>query len=396
MSRHALVMAIITTVMLLAPARVAARYAPEVSSAHHQLLDEVQFWTVACRDTSHCLVAGGQAVPRGQQIVLASDDAGATWNEVQPPQNQEIYHLTCPTARRCFGLGVQYEAQAGTAQTSLLLSRREGSSWDSFPVESLGLRGGAWPADLACPAVETCYLAGTRYVTSVGGRPGIYPEIAITTNAGRRWRRVDLPNEANITLLTIACSDARTCLVGGSGHEPTCSLAAIILRTDDRGKSWERQYDACAASITALACPLAGTCYAGGYYGDPYQYANQLIVGTTDAGNRWSNQLRRPFVTLAHPTSWIVGPIQSMVCPGVAECFAVEENSVVGTQDGGKTWTILHQADGAFLTGIACPSAQVCVAAGSAGGRNTDLDSRSLTGLLLRTADGGKTWSSLP
>jgi photosystem II stability/assembly factor-like uncharacterized protein len=85
-----------------------------------------------------------------------------------------------------------------------------------------------------------------------------------------------------------------------------------------------------------------------------------------------------------------------MVCPGVSECFAVEQNSVLGTTDAGRTWSIEKGVDDAFLTSISCPTITRCIAVGSVGAADPGLDVHPMSGLIVRTDDGGKTWTSLP
>jgi len=118
---------------------------------------------------------------------------------------------------------------------------------------------------------------------------------------------------------------------------------------------------------TDIACPSASVCEAAGGPG---------IMGTTNGGTTWTVQ--------ALPSGF--KDFSGLVCPSTTMCEVSatnESNDVVilGTTDGGTTWT--EQTSTSTVFGgfdIVCPSTTMCEAAG--------------LGQLLGTTNGGATWTA--
>jgi len=96
-----------------------------------------------------------------------------------------------------------------------------------------------------------------------------------------------------------------------------------------------------------------------------------------DAGRTW-----------ASPTDRRYGQIIALACPARRTCYAISNigtavSTIIGTTDGGTTWTELHPSGNALLGAISCPSPTTCFATGRYAGR------------VLRTTDGGRSWSRI-
>jgi len=91
-----------------------------------------------------------------------------------------------------------------------------------------------------------------------------------------------------------------------------------------------------------------------------------------------------------------VGDLNDVVCPSVTQCYAVggmEYSTgpgwILGSSDGGKSWTLLNTTSQTWLAAIACPTTTTCIAVGGGGG-----DGVTTVPALLLTTDSGKHWSN--
>jgi photosystem II stability/assembly factor-like uncharacterized protein len=119
-------------------------------------------------------------------------------------------------------------------------------------------------------------------------------------------------------------------------------------------------------SLNAVSCPDASTCYAVG----------SGTAAVSPAPGRWTARLDKSLGTLI-----------ALSCPGSKTCYAISNQgakagAVLGTIDGGQSWTTLRPAGSSSLTFISCPGTTVCYATGEDVGR------------VFVTRDGGHTWSS--
>lgn len=119
-------------------------------------------------------------------------------------------------------------------------------------------------------------------------------------------------------------------------------------------------------SLNAVSCPDPHTCIAVG----------SATVMTSHGPGQWSQQINPGF-----------GSFLALSCPAAATCYAVSNDAtevgiILGTTDGGMTWSRLRGANGTLLTALSCPSTTVCYAASE------------YAGTIVSTTDGGKTWST--
>jgi photosystem II stability/assembly factor-like uncharacterized protein len=222
-------------------------------------------------------------------------------------------------------------------------------------------KGAELLAGMACPAARTCQV--------VGSGSGDNGELWRTTNGGVTWH-AQLTAIAGGFFLAVACPSVLVCLA--TGNEGT------IYGTVNGGRTWRQQRVPKSANlIYGIACPSVRTCEAVGYGG------SGLALRTENGGRTWTRQRL--------PAS--VQNLQAVSCPTAAACLAVginviqggskEVGSVATTTNGGVTWTSRPGPAGfTDLTGVACPKAGVCQAAGLG------------PHAVARTTDGGVTWTS--
>jgi len=214
------------------------------------------------------------------------------------------------------------------------------------------------------------------------------------------WWQNPLPNGNSLD--TVSCTSTTSCVFGG--------LAGTILTTSDGGATWASQNPGTNAYINGLSCPSATVCIADGY---PDQAPNQgvgVIVASNDGGKTWTQQNALGVIGLqgnACPstttcfigaqngvilsttnggTTWTThtagaGIWSEVSCPSTTTCFIAGTSGIDGTIDGGTTWTPQNLPPSVTVRGISCPTVTVCFASGG-------------TGTILKTSDGGGTWTA--
>jgi photosystem II stability/assembly factor-like uncharacterized protein len=108
--------------------------------------------------------------------------------------------------------------------------------------------------------------------------------------------------------------------------------------------------------------------------------ADEVVLRTVTGGSLWHRQrsLKPPSASLLdvsfadRRTGWVAG----------------EDGLLLATADSGSTWTARRPLSGATWSAVASPDGRGVVAAGW-------IDQPSLTGVLLRSADGGNAWAQL-
>jgi photosystem II stability/assembly factor-like uncharacterized protein len=81
----------------------------------------------------------------------------------------------------------------------------------------------------------------------------------------------------------------------------------------------------------------------------------------------------------------------SVDCPTASDCWAVGNNTIVASTDGGVSWTTeAVEPSSTLFSGVACPTTATCYAVGSTSIGNPPVDS----GLVEATNDGGVNWTT--
>jgi photosystem II stability/assembly factor-like uncharacterized protein len=300
---------------------------------------------VSCSSTTSCFAVGGSTV-------VATTDAGAHWTVVASPPN--VFDLTgaaCWSATRCLVVG------SGNGDAGAIYRTSDGGlTWRTLPAV---LPGGLFFA-ISCASRDMCIATGNS-----GG-------VFSTTDGGRTWNGRFLP-DANL-INGIDCVSTTVCeAVGYNGGN---GVFALALRTTDGAKTWTSQVLPTTVQFpTAVACPSSTACTAVGQStikGGSVQRG--VIAATTDAGTTWHRQRVPDGYTY----------LSAIACPqvGVCETSGYGPRSVLGTVDGGSTWTPQGPAGG-LLYGIDCATPSICVAVG---------DTKFGRGAIFRTDDGGQSW----
>lgn len=287
------------------------------------------------RPSAGRLVTVGLDGITGSGLVLTSEDDGATWDAHDPQGIANFNGVRFRDATHGVALGV-----GGV----LLRTDDGGATWtlDGTPT-TLDLVDGTWSAD------GTLFVAASNYADqgSIVSRP-----------EGGDWASWPLATGVQ----GIAFSSATEAIAAGFG-------GAVIV-SHDGGASWENQ------SQSVADAGLFGVSFANARIGTAVGFGG-TIVRTVDGGHSWTAQ--------ASATDQLLYGVST---PDATHGMAVggdilaNTTAIVGTDDGGATWTDRLNIDGLAyaLKAVSCPTAGHCVAVGQCG-------------VILRTDDGGALWS---
>jgi hypothetical protein len=135
----------------------------------------------------------------------------------------------------------------------------------------------------------------------------------------------------------VACARPSTCLAVGEARTSTGTIVGTIVRSTDGGRTWRSQDSATPnTGLSGVACARPSTCVAVGQDG---------ILRTTDGGNTWRSPNTPPSGTTGYLTD-----INGVACPSPSTCVAVGSAepvvphyrlraSILRSTDGGRTWS---------------------------------------------------------
>jgi photosystem II stability/assembly factor-like uncharacterized protein len=236
-----------------------------------------------------------------------------------------------------------------------------------------------------------------------------------TTDTGSTWTQSTVDG----TAVDVACSDERNVWIVGARQADLHEDAAMIWHSEDGGETWTSQDPKLTATLTGVAFASKSVGWA---VGEDVASGTSYITGTADGGIRWRTQMTAPAFTRLGQIAfadelhgWAVGRVVGDQSPSRDSGVAYR------TTDGGATWRpgkVFPEA----LMAVAFSGRTVCIT-GEGGfigvSRNGGKSwSRSRSGTtqgvravafvdrdcgfaitgdsgLLRTVDGGRTWTSI-
>jgi photosystem II stability/assembly factor-like uncharacterized protein len=323
-------------------------------------------------------------------VLWRSVDAGTTWTRIStaPQAAPGAYYGPSPpslqlTYLRVHAVSADTVVEVGTNAT-LRRSADGGKTWTTCTL-------GPDVRD-----ISSSYFVSGRvgFVGSWGGR--IYK----TTDAGTTWTKLSEVNYApsNITLLYFLNSR-----VGFARRGYT-----DLLRTTDGGRTWTLYTDSHLEGILDMHFANEQVGMAVGEYGVMYSTttgglswtaiglaaATGLYAGNNWYGVRFTSPTNAYVVgqgrqgTILRTTdagrTWrglssLVGNVQDVIFPGHGlEGYALTTNGLLKTADGGDTWTVLPFS--ALGNKLACPDTRTLLVAGN-------------SAQVYRSDDGGQTWT---
>jgi hypothetical protein len=289
---------------------------------------------VSCPSVHFCATVDGRTIFTSRDPVTASSWHGQV---VDKDRRADLTGVSCPAARLCIaadsdgnGLFSRTPTRGGwTTRRSGCV--RSGNSRDCYSLQ------------VTCPSVKLCLAFPSQ------GSEGSAP-ILVTANPASGWHRARVPRSP---ITAASCPSARLCLAvtGASGG----SRSGYAFTTDDplhgrwRGRPIAR-YDV----FSGVSCPAASRCFAVDHSGHVF------ISADPQAGAPPWRAVR------IDRTAELVG----IACPTTGLCLAIDrKGGVLSSTDpsgGPSAWSRVQLFSGsALLTAITCPSARLCLAAGS-------------------------------
>ncbi len=130
-------------------------------------------------------------------------------------------------------------------------------------------------------------------------------------------------------------------------HDP---LGRLTQAAGPPGDLWLTRPTTTTRTLGGVACPTVSVCYAVGDHG--------VILGSTDGGATWSGQ-----------ASGVTTTLNAVACPLAGTCYAVGDGGVIRmTSNGGASWSL--SSSGGITTNlesVSCPTSGTCYAAGALG-----------------------------
>ena len=287
--------------------------------------------------------------PRGTALVLG---------QPAPAGTGDLGAVSCPTARRCWAVGVAGPnpptTPAGAAV--IVVTTDGGTSWNAQDVA-----GGSTPelSGVACPTSTQCMAVGSNGSSLPGS--GV---VVTTDDAGRTWSPAAAPPNI-LAIVAVECTSPADCTLIASSGTSTWSA-----HSDDFGTSWQ-QGGNLPTSFQAgndLTCVTGGDCLVAGYVPTSNGHGQGAVAVSSDDGGTW---------TLATVPSG-TGILRSTACLSASECLAAGSTSttvsdvvpakgeLLRSADGGNTWTPSSSpVPVEDVYGLACPSAQLCAMVGT-------------------------------
>lgn len=339
---------------------------------------------VFCADAMHCWAGAAAGTSGDESAILASTDGGATWS-VQDliPGVDGIGPIDCPSDTHCMAAGDRVVSQ----EPPVLLSTTDGgTTWSTQPMS-----GQVYELDaISCVNDSDCWLVEAQPLTEKD-------IVMATSNWGSSWT---VQNESSIDVSMgvsygISCPSTSDCVIVGVG----------ALTTTNGGSTWQER-SVPTGELNGVSCPSVGFCVAQGDVTSAVPANTSTDIATSDDGGMtWQVRLTT--------VSGGVGDLGSPSCPTTTLCLLVGSGytytsggppngqvtywgAVERTTDGGSTWTTVKLPQESGLDGLSCLFGSTeCIAtglisAGSAGG------TEPTAGVILRTLDGGSTWTSIP
>jgi photosystem II stability/assembly factor-like uncharacterized protein len=270
--------------------------------------------------------------------VVRTEDGGETWQTVQPlGSSQRLWDIEYADAGTAFLAGDNGVVSRSTDG---------GATWSSIQSGGAGVTHGFDKVD--------------NQHAWAGQDAG---EIVYTTNGGAQWIRASVSGFDEFgSLMAVAFANRSRGWAAG-GNDFFGGSVGIIARSNDGGRTWQRQFQVADFTFNGLETTSPQTAFAVGAYDF---VGGGLVLRTTNGGASWQNVTPaaegfRDVFFIDASTGWVVG------------------SSIWKTTNGGTSWTRVYGTGASELDAISFADPMN----GWATGYST---------LVLHTTDGGQNW----
>lgn len=330
---------------------------------------DVELTGVSCPSRVFCLAVGYYYDDGGDIQVLGERWDGSRWRRaamVQPSDSAAgLFAISCSSATSCVAVGDYNDIEG----TPLPLAE----SWDGYrwAVAAINPPAGAIASGLfgvSCVAPGTCTAAGS-FLTA---ERTIEPLVESSSTGTWASQAVVVPPDASWSgLEAVSCASTTACMAVGYAISSTGPQRSLAEHFD--GSTWTLSAVAEPASSTssalsAVSCSEADQCAAVGQFSDA---AGMHGLAEAWNGTAWARQ------SLSDPARSTGSALAGVSCPASGSCAAVGGYSQFSTSIGLTSAYLLEDgkwsevspvnppgAETTQLGGVACRSAQRCVAVG--------------------------------
>lgn len=328
-----------------------------------------QLTGVSCPSARFCLAVGYYYTDGGDIRVLGERFDGASWRRAAIPDPAGspagLFAVSCASATDCMAVG-DYNDILGTPVA--LAERWDGYKWatEDLPPPSGAVASGLFA--VSCPTGGWCTAAGSFMVADGSIRP------LIESSAAGTWQlesAVVPPDAVWSGLQGVACEDTMACTAVGYVVSSEGTERALAETFD--GTSWVltapvEPVNSMSGALAGVSCAASDHCVAVGQYSD--------ARGTHGLAELW-NGVAWARQSLSDPPQSTGSGLAGVSCLSADDCETVGGYAGLSTSigltaayrwDGSKwTWGGPLNPAGAETTqlgGVACPSAERCVAVG--------------------------------
>ena len=266
---------------------------------------------VSCPTPKDCIAVGsdGGSLP-GSGVVLATSDAGTTWNPVAAPGGAlTVMSVWCSSVTDCIAIVNDGSLTWSASSTNF------GQAWQRVgTLPSLFLAGD----DLSCTEAGPCLVAGYA-PTGTGTGEGA---VSLSTDGGQTWSLASVPNGIGV-LHSATCATSTDCLAAGSTSTSVNNVApakGALLRSTDGGHTWVPMKDAPpVADVFDMECPSASVCAMVGtlWKGSP-AVGTGAVAQSGDAGTTFR----------LSSAAYVPLTLTAISCPTASVCFAAGNDSL--------------------------------------------------------------------
>lgn len=238
-----------------------------------------------------------------------------------------------------------------------------------------------------CSSSENCLAIGQQYA-------------ATTSDFGRTWTSHRILPDGTV-VATMACPTSHVCVAVGSSAEETPKYdstphRAVVLTTTDGGRSWTRDpaLPKDVGGLNDISCLTESYCLT---VGTPENGSAGVALATTNLGRSW----RRLNLPKRVEPEFVTCFTRSACVAVGGNADGVNENSIITTDNGGSTWMRTSLPGDAYgqgapeIGGLTCTTRTRCLIFGNIyrifSGQPGAV---GYTGFLVKSIDGGKTWTS--
>jgi photosystem II stability/assembly factor-like uncharacterized protein len=342
-----------------------------------------QLGDVSCLSESTCVEVGEGT---NDAVIRVTRDGGRAWSDARILRNiLDLNAVSCAAPSTCVAVG-----QLDSSFSGVILSTTDaGRRWR----ERLLSADSPTFTDVSCATVDDCVVVGNRSpLYSADYYQGLSYR---TSNAGGSWAPSVIAPSGDY-MQGISCATALTCVAVATSTDAHGRNVALSFRSEDGGRTFQASRAVAeAASLADVDCLTATACYAvGSDQGAAKLPDKGIFLWSSDSGRSWTvsnlpGEAADPLgISCSAATEYEVvgaGPGSNPVLS--REYSSTTTGVALLTSNQGSTWIGQRLPFGLDDTsGLACIDARRCVAVA------TDLSTGRVA--LLRTGDGGRSWST--